>query len=59
MVGKSEGKTPLGSPRRRWEDNNKMDLKEMGLKGVEWIHLAQDTSPWPNVANTIMNFPFL
>jgi len=42
LVGKSEGKRPLGGPRRRWEDNIKMDLQEVGCGGVGWIDLAQD-----------------
>jgi hypothetical protein len=41
-VGKSEGKRPLGRPRRRWEDEIRMDLREIGLGGVDWIRLAQD-----------------
>jgi hypothetical protein len=42
LVGKPEGKRPLGRPRRRWEDNIKMDLREMGIDGANWIRLAQD-----------------
>jgi hypothetical protein len=42
FVGKTEGKRPLGRPRRRWEDNIKMDLREMGWNGVDWLELAQD-----------------
>jgi hypothetical protein len=42
LVGKQEGKRPLGRPRRRWADNNKMDRLEIGLGGVDWIGLAQD-----------------
>ena len=42
LVGKPEGKRPLGRPRRRWEDNIKMDLQEVGLGGMDWIELAQD-----------------
>jgi hypothetical protein len=42
LVGKPEGRRPLGRPRRRWEDNIKMDLGEIGLGDVDWIHLAQD-----------------
>jgi hypothetical protein len=42
LVGRPEGKRPLGSPRRRWEDNIKMDLGEIGIDGVNWIWLAQD-----------------
>jgi hypothetical protein len=44
-VGKSEGKTPLGRSRRRWEDNIKMDLQEVG-GGMDWIELAQDRNKW-------------
>jgi hypothetical protein len=46
LVGKSEGKRPLGSPRRRWENNIKMDLQEVGCEGVDWIDLAQDRDRW-------------
>jgi hypothetical protein len=46
LVGKPEGKRPLGRPRRRWEDNIKMDLQEVGCAGVEWIKLAQDRDRW-------------
>jgi hypothetical protein len=42
LVGKSEGKRPLGRPRRRWDDNIKMDLREKRWGGMDWIHLAQD-----------------
>jgi hypothetical protein len=42
LVGRPEGKRPLGRPRRRWEDNIKMDLEEIGIDGVNWIRLAQD-----------------
>jgi len=42
LVGKPEGKRPLGRPRRRWEDNIKMDLQEVGCGGIDWIELAQD-----------------
>jgi hypothetical protein len=42
LVGKSEGKRPLGRIRRRWEDNNKMDLQELGCGGMDWIEVAQD-----------------
>jgi len=42
-VGRSEGKRPIGIPRRRWEDNIKMDTREIGLDGANWIHLAQDS----------------
>jgi hypothetical protein len=46
LVGKPEGKRPLGRPRRRWEDGIKMDLGEIGWGGVEWIELAQDRDRW-------------
>jgi hypothetical protein len=42
LVGRSEGKRPLGRPRRRWEDNIKLDLREIGIDGANWIQLAQD-----------------
>jgi hypothetical protein len=42
LVGKSEGKRPLGSPGRRWEDNIRIDIREIEWEGVDWIHLAQD-----------------
>jgi hypothetical protein len=42
LVGKSEGKTPLGRPRRRWVENTKMDLREIEWDGVDWIDMAQD-----------------
>jgi hypothetical protein len=44
LVGKPEGRRPLGRPRRRWEDNIKMDLREVGWGGVDWIDMAQDLS---------------
>jgi hypothetical protein len=46
MVRKPEGKSPLGRPRRRWVDNNKIDLVEIGWGGVDWIGLAQDREKW-------------
>jgi hypothetical protein len=45
-VGKPEGKRPLGRPRRRWVDNIKMDLREIGWDGMDWIELAQDRDQW-------------
>jgi hypothetical protein len=51
LVGKPEGKRPLGRPRRRWEDGIRMDLRETGLGGVDWIRLAQDKDRWGAVAN--------
>ena len=46
LVGKPEGRRPLGRPRRRWDDNIKMDLQEVGCGGVDWIELAQDRDRW-------------
>ena len=54
LLGKSEGKRPLGRPRRRWEDNIKMDLQEMG-GGGDWLELAQDRDRWPALVNTLIN----
>jgi hypothetical protein len=54
LVGKPEGKRPLGRPRRRWENNIKMDLREIGFGGVDWIHLAQDRNRWRALVNTVM-----
>ena len=55
LVGKHEGKRPLGRPRRGWEDNIKMDLQEAGYGGMEWIELAQDRDWWQALVNAIMN----
>jgi hypothetical protein len=55
LVGNREGKRPLGRPRRRWEDNIKMDLRELGWDGVDWIELAQDRDQWRALVNTVMN----
>jgi hypothetical protein len=54
-VGKPEGKRPLGRPRRRWVDNIKMDLRETGWDGRDWIELAQDRDQWKALMNTVMN----
>jgi hypothetical protein len=54
-VGRTEGKRPLGRPRRRWEDDIKMDLRETGIDGANWIRLAQDVVRWWAFVNTIMN----
>jgi hypothetical protein len=59
LVAKREGKRPLEKPRRRWEYGIKMDLKEIGWGGVEWIHLAQDRSRWRAVVNAVMNLRVL
>jgi len=55
LVGKSERKKPLGRPRRRWEDNIKMDLQEVGLRGMDWIDLAQYSDRWRALVNAVMN----
>jgi hypothetical protein len=55
LVGRPEGKRPLGRPRRRWEDNIKLDLREIGIDGVNWIRLAQDRVQWRAFVNTVMN----
>jgi hypothetical protein len=54
LVGNPEKKSPLGRYRRRWEDNIRMDLREMGCEFVDWIHLAQDKDQWRAVLNTVM-----
>jgi len=55
LVGKPEGKRPLGRPRRRWKDNIKMDLREVGCRGMDWIGLAQDRDSWRAPVNAVMN----
>jgi hypothetical protein len=57
LVGKPEGKRPLGRPRRKWENNTciKMDIRETGWSGMDWIDLAQDRDQWRALVNTVMN----
>jgi hypothetical protein len=55
LVGEPEGKRPLGIPRSRWEDNVKMDLKDVGCGGMDWIKLAQDMGRWRALVNAVMN----
>jgi hypothetical protein len=56
LVGKPEGKRLLGRPRRRWEDNIRMDIREIGWGGVDWTDLAQDRDLWNALVSTVMNF---
>jgi hypothetical protein len=56
LVGKPEGKGPLGRSRRRWENNIKMDLQEVGCGGMDWMELAQDRDRWRALVNAVMNF---
>jgi hypothetical protein len=55
LVGKPEGKGPLERARRRWEDNIKMDLQEVGCGGMDWIELAQDRDRWRALVYAVMN----
>jgi hypothetical protein len=57
-VGKPEGKRPLVGPRCRWEDNIKLDLRELGIDVANWIHLAQDRVQWRAFVKTVMNLRF-
>jgi hypothetical protein len=56
LVGKPEGKRQLGRPRRRWGDNIRMDLQEVGCRGMDWIGMAQDKGRWRALVNAVMNF---
>ena len=55
MLGKPEGKRPLGKPRSRWEDNIKIHFREVGCGGMDWIELAQDRERWRALVNAVMN----
>jgi hypothetical protein len=55
LVGRPEGRRPLGRPRRRWEDNIKIDLQEVGWGGMNWIDMAQDRDRWRVLVSAIMN----
>jgi hypothetical protein len=55
LVGRPKSKRPLGRPRRRWEDNIKVDVREMGIDWASWIRLAQDRVQWRAFVNTVMN----
>jgi hypothetical protein len=59
LVVRPEGRRPLGRPRRRWEDNIKMDLGEMGFVDVDWIHWDRDRERWRALVNMVMNLPVL
>ena len=56
LVGKPEGKRPVGRPRRRWEDNIKMDLQKVGMGCGDWMELAQDRDRWRALVSMVMNF---
>ena len=55
LVGKPDGKRPLVRPRRRWEDNIKMDVQEVGCGGMDWFELVQDRDSWRALVNAVMN----
>jgi hypothetical protein len=59
LVGRPEGKRPLERPRRRWQHRIRIDLREVGCRGVEWIHLTQDRDRWRAVVNAMMNLRVL
>jgi hypothetical protein len=59
LVGNPEGKRPLGRPRRRWEDEIRMDLREIVLRGMDWIRLSQDRDRWRAVVSAVMNLRVL
>jgi hypothetical protein len=58
LVGKREGRRPLKRPRRRWEDNIKMDLREVGWGSMDWIDLSQDRDRWQALVDAVMNLRF-
>ena len=55
LMGKPEGQRPLGRPKRRWSDNIKMDLQEVGCGSMDWIELAQDRDRWRTLLTAVMN----
>ena len=56
LTGKPSGKRPLGKPRRRWEDNNRMDLEEIDINAGNWVDSAQDRHYWRALVNAALNF---
>ena len=58
LLGKPEGKRPLGRRKLRWEDNIKVDLQEVGCGGMDWIKLSQDRDRWRALVNAVMNIRF-
>ena len=58
LVGKPEGKRPLGRPKLGWEDNIKMDLQEVECESMDWIELAEDRDRWQALVNAVINFRF-
>ena len=56
LTGKPTGKRPLGRPRRRWENNNRMDLEEIGINAGNWVDSAQDRNYWRALVNAALNF---
>jgi hypothetical protein len=58
LVGRPKGKRPLGRPNCRWEDNIKLDIREMGIDGTNWIQVAQDRVQWWAFVKTVMNLQF-
>jgi hypothetical protein len=59
LVGKTEGRRPLGRPRRRWEDNISIDLREVGCGCLDWMELVQDRDRWRAIVNAVMNLRVL
>jgi hypothetical protein len=55
LVGTPEGKNPMGRPRRRWENSIKVDLREVGCEGMDWIELAQDRDSWRAIVHVVVN----
>jgi hypothetical protein len=55
LVGKPEGKKPMGKPRHGWVDNIKMDLRDIGCDGMDWVDVAQDRNQWMAIVNTVMS----